>query len=302
MIQFRFTFDLISRVWPDFSWEDYDMEDDMEDGTTDLIGADLRQTGPVTFVRIRDIGNMKVDGKWTYDMWVLPHKKDTRLSETIKDEEPQMTMSGYFGIIPGSFLDSVFEEGEMKPVVVAIVGESGSGKTSLSLELENKYEIPAVVSYTTREMRDGEVNGREHWFVSESEMPEKSQMMAYTFFGGNHYWTDIRDLEGKEIISYVIDESGLIDLYELKKSGKIEVVFVYVKREDNPTEQERKERDACRKEAQEKLEELGIRPHIVVTNDYPDARSFLETEGKNLGKTLRFITGIEHTFDLGLEA
>lgn len=294
MIRFRFTLDLIYRIFPDLSWQTVENED----RSVDIIGTDLSRMEKddiLMFVRVRDVENMTADGKWTYDMWDLHRTDGMRnrlLSDIVKDVKPDMTMEGYFGIMSKSFMDSVYGFGEMKPVVVAVVGESGSGKTSLSLELE-KYDIPAVVSYTTRKMREGEVNGREHWFVDESDMPDKSDMMAYTFFGGNHYWTDIRDLEGKKVLTYVIDESGLLDLYELKKQGKIDLVYVYVKREDNPTEQERKDRDECRKEAQERLAKAGIRPHIVVTNDYPDAESFLKTDGESLGKTLRFITGIE---------
>ena len=54
-----------------------------------------------------------------------------------------------------------------KPIIIALVGPSGSGKTTLSLYLQEMLNIPAICSYTTRPMRRGEQNGREHWFVED---------------------------------------------------------------------------------------------------------------------------------------
>lgn len=112
-----------------------------------------------------------------------------------------------------------------KPIIIALVGASGSGKTTLSLYLQDKLAIPAVCSYTTRPMRPGEVNGREHWFVTEAEyerMAATESLLAYTKFGGYHYWTLESQVAKNLITTYVIDEKGLI---ELKINGKISMKF-----------------------------------------------------------------------------
>ena len=84
----------------------------------------------------------------------------------------------------------------MKPLIIAIVGASGSGKTTLSKLLEEQCGIIPIVSYTTRPKRIEETNGVEHWFVSEDEMPARNLMLAYTVFGGYHYWaTHAQDRE-----------------------------------------------------------------------------------------------------------
>ena len=75
----------------------------------------------------------------------------------------------------------------MKSTILAIVGPSGSGKTTLAEHLKDKLNIPVIVSYTTRPIRDGEIDGKDHHFVSEQDMPPHEKMLAYTKFGGYHY-------------------------------------------------------------------------------------------------------------------
>lgn len=100
----------------------------------------------------------------------------------------------------------------MKKRIIAIVGDSGSGKTFASHYLQEKFGWNAIVSYTTRPMRKGEVNGRDHWFVKSSQVPPKSKMCAYTQFGGYEYWTEWDQFQSLFDCVYVIDEKGLIDL------------------------------------------------------------------------------------------
>lgn len=127
--------------------------------------------------------------------------------------------------------------------IIAIVGASGSGKTTLSMLLNRMYNIPALCSYTTRPMRDGEVNGVDHWFVDMS-YPIPRDPLAYTFFGNNHYWTEVSQVNAP-IVSYVVDEVGLLELRE-KWSHRFNIYAVQVIRPDNPTEKSRVDRDKVR--------------------------------------------------------
>lgn len=103
-----------------------------------------------------------------------------------------------------------------KPTILAIVGSSGSGKTTLAKFLQHALGIPMLVSYTTRPQRPGEVQGIDHHFVQEDEMPTRDEMLAYTNFGGYHYWTLKDDVPYTTpgICTYVIDEKGLVELVE----------------------------------------------------------------------------------------
>ena len=158
--------------------------------------------------------------------------------------------------------------------IVAIVGASGSGKTQLSL-YANKFGYPVICSYTTRPMREGETNGVEHIFVTEDNMPTKDKMLAYTFFGGYHYWSEKSQVDNELPTLYVIDEKGLIDLKQNYKN-EYKIFCVYVTRTDNDVDQKRKDRDNDR---------VGIDPSDIdmnIVNDYPTLEDFLENEGRKL--------------------
>lgn len=154
-----------------------------------------------------------------------------------------------------------------KPIIIALVGPSGSGKTTLSLYLQEHCNIPAICSYTTRPMRPGEINGRDHWFVGHDHpIPEKP--LAYTFFGHNHYWTETSQVDNQRICTYVIDEKGLIELQN-KWKDKYEILSVHI---DRPI---RDEIDPDR--ITRDFERVDIDHYdIMLTND-KDLNSFLKT-------------------------
>ena len=65
--------------------------------------------------------------------------------------------------------------------LILLVGETGSGKDTIA----NKLPYKKVISYTTRPIRDTDVNGINHWFVSDEEMDklEKENLIAWTKTG-----------------------------------------------------------------------------------------------------------------------
>lgn len=120
----------------------------------------------------------------------------------------------------------------MSSTIIAIVGDSGSGKTHASLYLQGKYRWNAIVSYTTRQKRKDEKNGREHWFVKENDMPDKSKMCAYTLFGGHHYWTEWNQFQTLFTSIYVIDEKGLMNLQSKEQTPiRFNLITVKIKRD-----------------------------------------------------------------------
>lgn len=61
----------------------------------------------------------------------------------------------------------------MKQNIIAIVGQAGSGKDTVAQLMRMTLHVPILCSYTTRPMREGEVNGREHIFVKECNIPRE---------------------------------------------------------------------------------------------------------------------------------
>jgi guanylate kinase len=133
----------------------------------------------------------------------------------------------------------------MKPLIICIVGASGSGKTTASMMLQQQFGWNAIVSYTTRPMRKGEKNGRDHWFVKQGQMPPKNRMCAYTQFGGYEYWTEWNQFLTLFPSVYVIDEKGLVDLQSKQSSSfPFDLVTIKIKRDNlEGIDEKRKERD-----------------------------------------------------------
>lgn len=132
----------------------------------------------------------------------------------------------------------------MKPLIICIVGASGSGKTTASMILQQQFGWNAIVSYTTRPMRKGEINGKDHWFVKKDQVPPQNRMCAYTQFGGYEYWTEWNQFQTLFPSVYVIDEKGLVDLQSKIMSFSFTLVTIKIKRDNlQGIDEKRRERD-----------------------------------------------------------
>ena len=107
--------------------------------------------------------------------------------------------------------------------LITITGPSGAGKDTVARMMSEMTDWPVLCSYTTRPMREGEEDGREHFFVEHFDVPF-TKILAYTHYGGYDYWTSIDQV--KDTAIYVIDEVGLVELKE--RHTDIEVFSVYV--------------------------------------------------------------------------
>lgn len=94
-------------------------------------------------------------------------------------------------------------------VLIVISGFSGAGKGTLMKKLTADYENYALsISMTTRGPRDGEVNGREYFFVTKEEFEERiaqNGMIEYASYCDNYYGTPRAYVEeqlenGKDVI------------------------------------------------------------------------------------------------------
>lgn len=71
-------------------------------------------------------------------------------------------------------------------VLVIVSSPSGAGKTTLTRRLLAEFgpQLEFSISYTTRPMRPGEVDGRDYWFVS----PETFEQMVLRHEFAEHAW------------------------------------------------------------------------------------------------------------------
>jgi guanylate kinase len=104
-----------------------------------------------------------------------------------------------------------------------VVAPSGAGKTTLvNALLEKEPNISLSISYTTREPRAGEADGRDYHFVSRAtfeKMIESGDFLEYAVVYGNYYGTSRRwiekELAGDHDVLLEIDWQGAAQLRAL---------------------------------------------------------------------------------------
>lgn len=169
----------------------------------------------------------------------------------------------------------------MKATIIAIVGPSGSGKTTLVEHLKTKINIPVIVSYTTRPIRENEKNGVDHHFVTNADMPPIEQMLAYTQFGGYHYWANINQVPDNGICSYVVDEKGLIEL-QSRFSHRYHIIPILITRHKDLLQQHISNERLLRDKERIKMNNSD---YAVIINNNGTLENFLE-KGIQIIKTL----------------
>lgn len=107
--------------------------------------------------------------------------------------------------------------------MVAICGPSGAGKSTIVDRcfvgmFEDSFE--KLISCTTREPRDGEVDGVDYHFLTKEEFIEqKDQMSQMAVYGGNHYGTRYKDIlkivGNQKTPVCVLSREGVDDFKEL---------------------------------------------------------------------------------------
>ena len=125
----------------------------------------------------------------------------------------------------------------MKPLI-CIVGPTCSGKDTVAKVLQKRKKLKMVCSHTDRPMRDGELNGREHIFVSKEQMDrifsDRQNIIAPTTLGGYRYCTLRSIIEEADL--YLIDPTGVYELMEKIPDRTLLIIYI-----DAP-EYEREER------------------------------------------------------------
>lgn len=112
-------------------------------------------------------------------------------------------------------------------MITVLVGKSGSGKTTVAKMLEKMYGFEKIVTYTTRDRRLGETNGKDYHFVSQSEfdsMKESGKFlesrMYHAWFGDVSYGSltsDYLKTDSPQNRVVILNPDGVIALYKEKE-------------------------------------------------------------------------------------
>jgi len=99
--------------------------------------------------------------------------------------------------------------------LILLVGESASGKSTIEKQLVN-YGYSKIVSYTTRPMREGEVNGIDYHYISEEDFLYHLKInffAEYTIYNGWYYGIAHEDCLDNSVV--VVEPHGFRQLLKI---------------------------------------------------------------------------------------
>jgi guanylate kinase len=180
---------------------------------------------------------------------------------------------------------------DVKGAILVLSGPSGSGKSSLCKELfksMDKYYFS--ISTTTREPREGEVDGVDYFFVSKEQFKadiEKGYFLEWAEVHGNYYGTSMKPvlkaLEDEKIVIFDIDVQGF-DIIKEKVGNLCTSVFI-----TTPTLGDLKSRLISRgtdstetiekrlTNAKVEMQHINSYDYLIINDDFDEALSKLKS-------------------------
>ena len=174
-------------------------------------------------------------------------------------------------------------------LLIVLSGPSGSGKNTVCDEVKkNNPNIWESISMTSRKPRNGEIDGKAYYFVSEEEFEEnikEDKMLEYAKFAGNYYGTPRgkvqEHLDKGEDVILVIEIQGALQIK--KKIPHALFIFLLppsmreLKRRLTDRHTESKEKVMERFEtAYKEINELSKYNYVIVNDEVKTAADKLE--------------------------
>lgn len=112
--------------------------------------------------------------------------------------------------------------------LILIMGPSGSGKSYLQ-QLVVKEGYTEIISSTTRDIREGEVNGLHYHFKKDSDDFFKDEYIEHAQVGGNYYGTPVKEFYKASNIVHVVEPYGakqIVDRFKEDDNISIKLIFL----------------------------------------------------------------------------
>lgn len=114
-------------------------------------------------------------------------------------------------------------------MIIVLLGASGSGKSTLEHELATHHGFEKIISYTTRNPRDGEENGKDYYFIDNDTFEEvlnRDLFAEHDEYSQNRLYGTLKSdyVDGDKVV--VLTPNGLRQLKRSCPSENILTVLV----------------------------------------------------------------------------
>ena len=123
--------------------------------------------------------------------------------------------------------------GNNEGIIVILSSPSGAGKTTLVKEISKRNNFQISISHTTRKPRSNETDGKDYYFVSESEFKnliDENKFLEYAKVFQNYYGSSkdvvFKKLNNAENVIFDIDWQGTQQIKSQKLNYKIVTIFI----------------------------------------------------------------------------
>ena len=123
--------------------------------------------------------------------------------------------------------------GNNEGIIVILSSPSGAGKTTLVNQISKRNNFQISISHTTRKPRSNETDGKDYYFVSESEFKnliDENKFLEYAKVFQNYYGSSkdvvFKKLNNAENIIFDIDWQGTQQIKSQKLNYKIITIFI----------------------------------------------------------------------------
>ena len=175
--------------------------------------------------------------------------------------------------------------------MIVLSGASASGKTEVAKMLASKYGIMKVITTTTRDLRVGEVNGKDYFFVSKDEflkMIKDNRFVEFTTYNDNFYGSTKDQISTNKCI--VVDPIGLKAYIDLNHK---DIITFFL----DSKEETRKKRMMMRGDKPEKIECRIIHDREAFKEgNIPQVNFHIDSETKNVEEVADEIYRIYQSF------